>query len=102
MERALSKKNRMYVTELVAPNATLIPKCWKLWRETTGFESLTKYTLCCREALKNYATKNIMIYEKTLRGSRSCERILGTGWQQRSGDLNQFSGTMNMLLSIMN
>ncbi|KAK6029312.1 hypothetical protein OSTOST_04576 [Ostertagia ostertagi] len=54
----------MYVTELVAPNATLIPRCWELWRETTNFESLTKYTLCCREILRNYTTTNIFIYGK--------------------------------------
>ncbi|PIO63211.1 hypothetical protein TELCIR_15201 [Teladorsagia circumcincta] len=54
----------IYVTEVAAPNATLIPTCWKLYRETTNYETLAIYTLCCREALKNSTAKNIVIYEK--------------------------------------
>ncbi|PIO66903.1 hypothetical protein TELCIR_11368, partial [Teladorsagia circumcincta] len=54
----------MYMAEVVAPNATLIPTCWKLWRESNSDETLATYVLCCREALKNSTAKNIVIYGK--------------------------------------
>uniref|UniRef100_A0A7I4YS01 Glycosyl transferase domain containing protein n=1 Tax=Haemonchus contortus TaxID=6289 RepID=A0A7I4YS01_HAECO len=54
----------MYMVEQLAPNATLIPTCWELWRNTTNFETLTRYTLCCREILKNSTAGNVVIYGK--------------------------------------
>ncbi|VDO44088.1 unnamed protein product [Haemonchus placei] len=54
----------MFMVEQLAPNATLIPRCWELWRNTTNFETLTRYTLCCREILKNSTAKNVVIYGK--------------------------------------
>ncbi|VDL78742.1 unnamed protein product [Nippostrongylus brasiliensis] len=54
----------MHVVETVAPNSSLIPLCWKLWDDTVNYETLSRYTLCCREAMKNASSKNVFIYAK--------------------------------------
>ncbi|WKY07359.1 hypothetical protein Q1695_007084 [Nippostrongylus brasiliensis] len=54
----------MHVVETVAPNSSLIPLCWKLWDDTLNYETLSRYTLCCREAMKNASSKNVFIYAK--------------------------------------
>lgn len=60
----------MYMVELLAPSSPLIPKCWQLWRETTNFETLTRYTLCCREALKIQTNRSIYVYKKGMGWAR--------------------------------
>ncbi|WKY07364.1 hypothetical protein Q1695_007087 [Nippostrongylus brasiliensis] len=54
----------MYLAEMIAPDSSLIPRCWKLWHDTVNFETLTRYTLCCREVMKNTPPSNVFIYGK--------------------------------------
>ncbi|KAJ1366280.1 hypothetical protein KIN20_026906 [Parelaphostrongylus tenuis] len=55
---------QMYLVELFANNSHLIPRCQELWKCTVNFETLTRYTLCCREALKGLNITKIFVYEK--------------------------------------
>ncbi|RCN48457.1 hypothetical protein ANCCAN_05452 [Ancylostoma caninum] len=68
----------MWLTEMLAPNAPLTPVCWKLWRDTADFETLTRFTLCCREALKNLTSQEVFIYDK------------GNGWARDSWLTNSY------------
>ncbi|WKY08365.1 hypothetical protein Q1695_007691 [Nippostrongylus brasiliensis] len=54
----------MYLAEIASPKHRLIPRCWKLWNDTEDFETLTRFTLCCREAMKNALPRNVFIYGK--------------------------------------
>ncbi|WKY07370.1 hypothetical protein Q1695_007092 [Nippostrongylus brasiliensis] len=62
----------MYMTEIVAPNSSLLRRCWKMYNNTVDYGTLWTYTLCCREAMKNSSFKKIFIYEK------------GKGWARDS------------------
>ncbi|EYC00767.1 hypothetical protein Y032_0113g393 [Ancylostoma ceylanicum] len=68
----------MWLIEVLVPNAPLTPVCWELWRNTTSFETLTRYTLCCREALKNSTAQEVFIYDK------------GNGWARDSWLTNSY------------
>ncbi|WKY08368.1 hypothetical protein Q1695_007691 [Nippostrongylus brasiliensis] len=54
----------MYLAEIASPKHRLIPRCWKLWNDTVNFETLTRFTLCCREAMKNDLPRKVFIYGK--------------------------------------
>ncbi|KAJ1365667.1 hypothetical protein KIN20_026069 [Parelaphostrongylus tenuis] len=74
----------MYLVELLVPKSSLISRCQKLWRSTTNFETLTRYTLCCREVLKTSNSTNIFVYEK------------GKGWA-RDAWLTNSIGVRNLI-----
>ncbi|VDL76379.1 unnamed protein product [Nippostrongylus brasiliensis] len=59
----------MYMTEIVAPNSSLLRRCWKMYNNTVDYGTLWTYTLCCREAMKNSSFKKIFIYEKNSLGT---------------------------------
>ncbi|KAL6732597.1 hypothetical protein Aduo_003343 [Ancylostoma duodenale] len=68
----------MWLTEVLVPGEPLIPTCWRLWRSTVNFETLTRFTLCCREALKNSTSRDIFVYKK------------GEGWARDSWLTNSY------------
>ncbi|CAJ0606264.1 unnamed protein product [Cylicocyclus nassatus] len=54
----------MWLVEMLAPNAPLAPVCWLLWRTARNFETLSYFTVCCREAVKNVTLSQIYIYKR--------------------------------------
>ncbi|KAL6732595.1 hypothetical protein Aduo_003342 [Ancylostoma duodenale] len=68
----------MWLTEVLVPGDPLIPTCWRLWRNTVNFETLTRFTLCCREALKHSTSNNVFVYKK------------GEGWARDSWLTNSY------------
>ncbi|CAJ0606297.1 unnamed protein product [Cylicocyclus nassatus] len=54
----------MWLVELIAPNAPLAPVCWLLWRRARDITSIQHFTVCCREAIKDAASPQILIYKR--------------------------------------
>ncbi|CAJ0597050.1 unnamed protein product [Cylicocyclus nassatus] len=54
----------MWFVEVLAPNAPLAPVCWLLWRRAKNFDTLSDFTVCCREAMKNATLSQIFIYKR--------------------------------------
>ncbi|KAK6031849.1 hypothetical protein OSTOST_01981, partial [Ostertagia ostertagi] len=50
----------MWMTKQL-PNAK---KCEQLWNASTGYDSLSRYTVCCRKLLRNASFPNIRVLEK--------------------------------------
>ncbi|WKY07367.1 hypothetical protein Q1695_007089 [Nippostrongylus brasiliensis] len=62
----------IYMTEVVAPNSSLLRRCWKMYNNTVDHATLRTYSVCCREAMKNISFKKIFVYKK------------GKGWARDS------------------
>ncbi|WKX92085.1 hypothetical protein Q1695_010262 [Nippostrongylus brasiliensis] len=58
----------MLMVELFAPASALRPRCEWLWRNSSDYGTLSRFTVCCREVLQAANFSNVHVYEK------------GTGW----------------------
>ncbi|VDL85953.1 unnamed protein product [Nippostrongylus brasiliensis] len=58
----------MLMVELFAPASALRPRCEWLWRNSSDYGTLSRFTVCCREVLQAANISNVYVYEK------------GTGW----------------------